>query len=522
LTPLLGREREVAAVAGLLARDGVRLVTLTGPGGVGKTRLAIEIAGRRSDASPDGAVFVGLAPVADPALVVPAIAQALGVREAEDRPLAQRVADALRLRRLVLVLDNCEHVLDAAPVVAELLAACPDLTVLATSRVRLRLSAEQEYPVPPLALTDAADADAADHLHPAALRLFADRARAVQPDFALTPENAPVVADICRRLDGLPLAIELAAARIKVVPPPALLARLERRLPLLTGGGRDMPARHRTMRDTIAWSYDLLLPDEQSLFRRRAVFVGGFDLAAAEAVAARDGSSGDEVFDGVAALVEQSLLRQEEGAGGDPRFGMLETVREFGLDRLVADGDEVAVRDRHAVWCLRVIETAWPPRATTSRSGEALARLDAERDNVRAALAWVIARADADSALRLAGGLAEHWWLRGTFSEGRSWLDRAMALPGGGRRSGPPRSTARARWPCFRGTWTPGPNWPTAASHWPKPTVISSTRCEPGSSSRKSGVTAGRRSGVTSMWRRRSTSRGAPGTPPGSGTSVFS
>jgi len=292
LSAFIGRESQVAAVAGLLCRDDVRLITLTGPGGVGKTRLATAAAAAVADKFDDGVWFVGLAPISNPALVVPAIAQVLGVREAGEEPLAARLESFLADRRLLLVLDNFEQVVVAAPPVADLLGACPGLKVLVTSRVRLRVSGEREYPVPPLSLpVPEAASPGEETVSSEAVRLFFDRALAVKPDLALTAETAPAVAEICRRLDGLPVAIELAAARVKVLSPTALQARLERRLPLLTGGGQDLPARQQTMRAAIGWSHDLLAPDEQALFRRLAVFVGGFTLEAAEAVGGEGGRS---------------------------------------------------------------------------------------------------------------------------------------------------------------------------------------------------------------------------------------
>jgi predicted ATPase/class 3 adenylate cyclase len=466
LTSFVGRERELQEVAALLGAH--RLVTLTGPGGTGKTRLALQVAADLLDASPDGVFFVPLAPVADPALVVPTIATSLGLREFGARPLLDALRDYLGDKRLLLVLDNFEHVVDAAPAVATLLAGCPRLAVLVTSRAVLCLSGEHDYPVPPLALPDAAVTQALSREPRAntalaveqiagaeAVRLFVVRARAARPDFALTPANAPAVAALCRRLDGLPLALELAAARTRLLPPPALLARLADAaggpLRLLTGGPRDRPARQQTLRATIEWSYGLLTAHEQAVFRWLGVFAGGCTLEAAEAVCA----AGD-VLDGLGSLVDKSLLRLEEPAAGEPRYLMLETLRELALERLEASGEAAATRQRHAAYFLGVAERA---DAAMRRAGQAvgLARLEADHDNLRAALAWTLAEADAgapvgaaEQALRLAGALSFFWFLRGHLSEGRRWLTRALERAAGvGREThaaaaAPPRGLALA------------------------------------------------------------------------------
>ena len=426
-TPLVGRAQEVASARALLLDEAVPLLTLTGPGGVGKTRLALAIAHDVAPSFTDGAVFVDLSPLRDPAFVLPAVALALGVRG--DGTDTARVVAALRPRQLLLVLDNCEHVLDTAPQVGYLLTACPALQILATSRAPLRVRGEHLLPVPPLVLPPPAPLSSpAERGTAAAVALFVARARAADPAFVLTAANATDVAEICTRLDGLPLAIELAAARLRALSVPALLALLTERLRLLTGGERDRPDRQRTMRDTIAWSHDLLAPEERVLFRRLAVFAGGFTAEAAVLVGNEDAQT---VQDRVTALADQSLLRRVDGPAVDARWALLETVREFGLEQLAASGEADATRDRHLAWCLDVVAAAWPPRAAAPADDRVLLRLDAERENLRAGLAWAIEREHADAALRLSGGLTDYWSLRDDFSEGRAWTERALAMPMG-------------------------------------------------------------------------------------------
>ncbi|MGH2418726.1 MAG: ATP-binding protein [Candidatus Limnocylindria bacterium] len=428
LTTFLGREREIGEVAALLRRS--RLLTLTGPGGTGKTRLSLEVAGRSLAAHADGVYFVELASITDPDLVPSTVAQALGLPERGGRSAVDRLIDHVGERRMLLVLDNVEQVTGAGPAISRLLSACPNLTVLTSSRSTLHVSGEQEYPVPPLGLPDPAHLPSLTQLGQyEAVALFIERARAVKPDFEVTNENAPAVAEFCVRLDGLPLAIELAAARIRVFTPQAMLGRLEHRLGLLSGGSRDRPERQQTLRGAIAWSHDMLAEEERALFACLSVFVGGAGLAAIEPVCG--GEVGGDPIDVLASLVEKSLVRQSEGVAGEPRFAMLETIREFAIEQATERGRWDHLRERHAALFLRLAEDAAAVVMGPSKRAT-LDRLEEDHDNLRAAMSWALEQGAAETALRLGAALWRFWQMRGHLVEGLERLERALALEHGG------------------------------------------------------------------------------------------
>jgi predicted ATPase/DNA-binding CsgD family transcriptional regulator/DNA-binding XRE family transcriptional regulator len=432
LTRLIGREREVATLRGYLTQDEHRLITLTGPGGVGKTRLALQVAADLADAFADGVSFVPLAAISDPDLVLPSIARTLGLLEMGDQSPVDLLKTYAHDRAPLLLLDNLEQVVAVAPQLADLLAHCPGLTLLVTSRESLRIAGEQEFPVPPLALPDPAQPLSRERLAGYdAIALFVQRARAVAPDFALTEVNAPAIVEICTRLDGLPLAIELAAARVKVLPVPALLAKLTNRLDLLSSERRDVPERLRTMRNAIAWSHDLLTPSEQAVFRRLSVFAAGCTFEAAEAIltnadAKDDQRSGSDGLAPVSSLIEKSLLQPSADADGTPRFRMLETIREFGLEQLRNSGEWEQAHRRFAEWCQTVAETSYYA-VFGAHDRQGLAQLDAEHDNMRAALAWALTSGEAELAQRIVQPLSTFWFVRGHQREGLQWAEQALA-----------------------------------------------------------------------------------------------
>jgi len=425
LTSFLGRQRELAEAQRLLTEG--RLLTLTGPGGTGKTRLSLQIAADSTDRFPDGVYYVPLGQIAMPELVIPTIAQAVGVVDPGSRPL-DRLVEQIGEKCVLLVLDNFEQVIDAAAQVNELLARAPKISVLITSRSPLRVYGEREYPVPPLGVPDPKHLPSLAGLSQfESVALFIERAMAVRPDFTVNSGNAPAVAEICARLDGLPLAIELAAARIRLLSPQAIMDRLGDRMGLLSSGARDLPERQQTLRGAIAWSHDLLDEVDRRVFARISVFAGGATLDAAQMVLFDAGEPGD-ALDAIGSLVDKSLIRQETQADGEPRFRMLETIREFALEQLVARGEEEALRERHAACVLGFAERAG---AEVFGSDQAtwLDRFEAEHDNIRAAMSWALARDRAATAMPLLVACWRFWQMRGYLPEAREWANQVLDLP---------------------------------------------------------------------------------------------